>query len=88
MADINSDEKYTIPKIETNYGKIKVKENKKDYYNNYYHTKKNYIECSCGCMINKCKMYAHLKTKKHHNLFELKNNNILIDKNRYYNIKQ
>lgn len=78
MTDIKSDD---------DKKKLKVKDNFNEYHRNYYHVRKQFVLCDCGCMINKTKLNRHLKCKKHHNLLELKNNNILIDKNRYYNVK-
>lgn len=35
------------------------------YHNVYYHTHKAYVPCACGALIQKTKMTAHLKSKRH-----------------------
>lgn len=66
--------------------KVKVKDNFNEYHRNYYHDKKHFVLCECGCMIYRYKLNRHLKTKKHQKLVEnIKNNSI--NNFRYYNVK-
>lgn len=63
----------------SNYGKFKImlnKENFNNYHRNYYHEKKNYFTCECGCqVINiKAKINRHNLSKKHINILKELNN--------------
>jgi acetone carboxylase gamma subunit len=44
-----------------------VKNNKSEYFKNYYHTKKHIIQCECGQSIVNHQRNKHIKSKKHLN---------------------